>query len=64
MAHTVLRKNICQQQLDFRMSCKANPKQKVFLKNFQRFKKIKNATHTRQDNDTETLLCEGYCLFR
>ena len=30
----------------FNRACKANPKEKLFLKNFQRFKKkIKNTTH-------------------
>lgn len=42
----------------FNRACKADPKEKLFLKNFQRFKKNKNTpTHSltsTADNDTKT----------
>jgi hypothetical protein len=38
----------------FKRAYKADPKEKLFLKNFNASKKIKNATHSRHDNDTET----------
>jgi|GEM_PF-2949843 hypothetical protein len=53
-ASTIKNRTIQHTTKVFNRACKADPKEKLFLKNFQRFKKIKNATHSRHQNDTET----------